>query len=89
MQPGELLMAGSEPALHRYSFALDGPKKISLSSSRCVFDISIEEETGMLAVAGSHGGLELVSRYGSKLGSVQLGVPAGAWYESQVALMGG
>ena len=78
-------MAGSEPALHRYSFALDGPKKISLSSSRCVFDLDIEQDTGVFAVAGSHGGLELVSRYGSKLGCAQLGVPAGAWCGSLVA----
>ncbi|GIL73137.1 hypothetical protein Vretimale_4735 [Volvox reticuliferus] len=69
VQPAELLVVGSEPALSRYSLALEGPTQQPLTT-RSVFALDVHPLTGAVAVGGVGAYLELLSKYGKRTGGV-------------------
>jgi hypothetical protein len=66
MVPGEVLMAGSEPVLHRYRFSLEPSARVELAneSSYCI-DVAAGSST---VATGGAGGVTLLSLYGTRLG---------------------
>lgn len=70
MVPGEILMAGSEPALQRYRFSLESESaaKVELSCGSA-FCVGVHGDSGTIAVCGSHG-CTLLSQYGTRLGRI-------------------
>lgn len=68
MLPGEILMAGSDPALHRYRFSLEAAASVDLACESA-FALDVHAASGTVAAAGARGGA-LVSPYGTRLGRI-------------------
>ncbi|GLC44405.1 hypothetical protein PLESTB_000473100 [Pleodorina starrii] len=68
VQPAEVLVVGSEPALSRYSLALEGPSQQQPLATRSVFALDVHPTSGAVAVGGVGASLELLSKYGKKTG---------------------
>ncbi|KIY92169.1 hypothetical protein MNEG_15792, partial [Monoraphidium neglectum] len=67
--PGEILMAGSEPALHRYRFSLETlASKVDVTCDSA-FALDVHGGSGTVAVAGA-GGAVLLSHYGTRVGRI-------------------
>jgi len=66
MLPGEILMAGSEPALHRYRFSLESAARVELGCASA-FAIDVDAGSGTTVVGGARG-CTLLSPYATRLG---------------------
>ncbi len=66
-RPGEILMVGTQPALHRYRFSLE-PMKQSEVSAPSAFGLDIEPTSGTVVVCGLYGCLDLLSQHGVLIG---------------------
>lgn len=65
-----IYMAGTDKHLHQYSFQLEHQHSVEVSAES-VFGIASEPSSGMLAVCGSRGCLDLVSEQGTSLGHIK------------------
>ena len=68
MVPGEILMVGSDPALHRYRFSLESASRVELSCESA-FAVAVHAGSGAVAAGGARGAT-LLSPYGTRLGRV-------------------
>ena len=67
VRPAEVLLVGCKPLLAQFNIALDPPTTQALST-QSVFGLDEHPGSGAVAVGGCHASLELLSRYGKKLG---------------------
>eukprot|EP00798_Chlamydomonas_sp_ICE-L_P025581 gene25581-11233_t len=68
--PGEILVACSEPSLFRFKFSIEQPPSTHEVAVKSCFALDVHPTSGMVAVAGSGGCLDLLLPYGAKVGSV-------------------
>ncbi|GBF91440.1 hypothetical protein Rsub_04180 [Raphidocelis subcapitata] len=68
MQPGEVLVAGSEPHLDRYRFSLESASRSELASG-AAWALDVDPASGTVAVGGARGAT-LLSAFGTRLGQL-------------------
>ncbi|KXZ56807.1 hypothetical protein GPECTOR_1g727 [Gonium pectorale] len=68
--PSEVLLAGSGPRLARFSLALEALPPTPLPATASAFALDVHPDSGALAVGGTGGVLEILSKYGKKTGGV-------------------
>lgn len=67
LSPGLVTIAGTDKKLHQFTFQLEHMRSVGVGPDS-VFGIAAEPETGMLAVCGSRGCIDLLSEQGAVSG---------------------
>jgi hypothetical protein len=68
--PSTIYMAGTDRQLHQYSFQLEHLRSFEVAAES-VFGIAHDASSGMLAVCGSRGCVDLLTEQGSRLGCIK------------------
>lgn len=67
VQPGEILVGGAAPQLHRYRWAGDQPPSRQPLATSSVFWLDVEAASQLVAVAGAGGVVELRGQHGGRV----------------------
>eukprot|EP00879_Flechtneria_rotunda_P018004 GHRR01018868.1.p1 GENE.GHRR01018868.1~~GHRR01018868.1.p1 ORF type:complete len:396 (+),score=136.69 GHRR01018868.1:762-1949(+) len=70
LTPSTVYMAGTDKRLYRYTFLLEDAKTFQIGAESA-YGMALDAETGMLAVCGSKGCIDLLSPIGATLGVIR------------------
>jgi hypothetical protein len=70
LTPSTVYVAGTTKQMHTYSFQLEETRSLDVGAES-VFGIAVDADSGMLAVCGAKGCVDLLSAQGATLGIVR------------------